>query len=148
MVFLLRPYVRGTCCSTRWWLRLVISFIPISDFRHTPTLITILHVDLIRLLSSMPLRFLKFFLDHKFLLLLPEPMSRLILLLVNCKLVIIGSTLVLEVLACASIPETLAQLPLQHNLHGVFQQRLANWNSQIWIAMAKSGVFKKHSPQH
>ena len=63
-------------------------------------------------------------------------------------LALVGFALVPEVLARAAVPETLAQPPLQHDLHGVFQQRLVNWNSQIWIAMTKSGVFKKHLPQH
>ena len=39
---------------------------------------------------------------------------------------IVGSALVSKVLACAEVPETLAQQPLQHDLHGVFQQRLPN----------------------
>ena len=63
-------------------------------------------------------------------------------------LAIVGSALVPEVLARAGVPETLAQPPLQHDFRGVFQQLIPNWNSQIWIAMSKSGVFKKHSLQH
>ena len=65
-----------------------------------------------------------------------------------------------EVIAVVGVPKNLQNAPVpavlavpaikavQHDLHGVFQQRLPNWNSQIWIAMAKSSVFKKHSPQH
>ena len=63
-------------------------------------------------------------------------------------LALIASTCVFEVLAPVGVPETLVQPPLQHDLHGIFQQRLANWNSQIWIEMTESGVFKKHSSQH
>ena len=63
-------------------------------------------------------------------------------------LAIVGSAFVPEFLACAGVPETLAQLPLQHDLHGVFQQHIPNWTSQIWIAMFKAGVFKRNSPQH
>ena len=50
-----------------------------------------------------------------------------------------------KVFARPGVPETLAQPPLQNNFHGVFQQRISNWNSQIWIVMSKSSVFKKNS---
>ena len=55
-----------------------------------------------------------------------------------------------EVLEIAPVPTTLAVPAIdevQHDLHGIFHQRIPNWNSQIWIAMSKSSVFKKNSPQ-
>ena len=63
-------------------------------------------------------------------------------------LAIVSSALVPRVLACAGVPETLAQPPLQHDFHGAFQQRIPNWTSQIWTAMSKAGVFKRNSPEH
>ena len=63
-------------------------------------------------------------------------------------LAVIGVPKVLEIAPVAAVIAVPAIDAVQHDLHGVFQQRLANWNSQIWIAMAKLSVFKKHSPQH
>ena len=57
---------------------------------------------------------------------------------------------VFKVLEIAHIPAVLAIPtidPVQQDLHGIFQQQFPNWNSQIWITMSKSSVFKKNSPQ-
>ena len=98
-------------------------FIPISVFGNTPTLTMVLRVDLIQLLSPMSL-----------LLPCPEVLTVVARTHVPANpttgqlevLPIVGSALVPAVLACAVVPETLAQPPLQHDLHGIFQQRLAN----------------------
>ena len=60
---------------------------------------------------------------------------------------IASSALVPKVLTHAGVPEPLAQPPLQHDLYCVFQQHIHNWNSQIWLAMFKSSMFKKNTPQ-
>lgn len=54
----------------------------------------------------------------------------------------------LEVIAVPEVPIILAQPAIQHDLPGTFQHRVVNWNSLIWIAISKPGVFKKGSPKH
>ena len=63
---------------------------------------------------------------------------------------VVAVTGVAEVLEIAHVPAVLVVptiYAVQHDLHGIFQQRIPNYNSQIWIAMSKSNVFKKNSPQ-
>ena len=58
---------------------------------------------------------------------------------------VVAVTAVPKVLEISHVPAVLAVPAIdavQHDLHGTFQHRIPNWNSQIWIAMSKSSVFK------
>ena len=132
MELLLKRYKYGICYSPKWKPQLDFIFIPTSVSASMPILTTVLLVDLIQLLSLMFLPFLKFFINQKFL-----SVDTIIHVPANVLtgqaevLGVTGRALVLEVLAWPGVPETLAQPPIQHDLHGIFQHRIPNWNSQI-----------------
>ena len=58
-----------------------------------------------------------------------------------------GCPLIQEVPAVPTVPPVTVQPYQQHDLLGIFQNCIAKWSSQIYIALSKSYVFKKNLRQ-
>ena len=64
---------------------------------------------------------------------------------------VVAVTGVLEVLKIVHVPAVFAVQAIgrvQHDPPSISQHQFPNWNNQILIAMSKSNVFKKNSPQY
>ena len=61
---------------------------------------------------------------------------------------VLARTAVPKILEIDHVPEVFAvdaSGPVQYDLPGIFQPRIPNWPSQLWVGMAKASVFKKDS---